>query len=344
MRKKATIIFIFLSVILCGAYSIPHSAYGYDDLSFSALYNPSYFGRYGDAMVNPAEFSRVEEDNLFYFTFITSESWDIDLMRRNEDLSYLQNLNTEMYFSFVGNSLSLTAMAKTWFAERNFSPDSLAFDIYNRLGIQIDWAESFDFFSFGIRIEGGGDMRRRNRPITGFVNAIENAYFASFDSLDGSEYFNLGASLAFNFEVISATYAIENIISYRSNEFFIGWNELLDTSSFAFSLRYPEFTAMGDLTLFRPKIGFSIHGNLFTLSTITFNAALEMQLMPTLSLELAAAYREYDHKVFNFNRYNGVMMFAFAVESDDWALRLMCNVDTGDFKYVYPSLSLTLMR
>ena len=344
MLKKVLSIIAVSILLLSSAYSVPTSAYGYDDLTFSALYNPSYFDRIEDAIVNPAELSRLETDDLFYFTFIASEAWDTDVMRDNEDLYALQNLNTEMHFSFVGNSLSLMATAKTWFANRNFTSDSLSYDIYSRLGIQIDWSASFDFFSLGLRIRGGGDMSRRGRSVTGVINAIENAYFASFDTVDGSEYFGIGASLALNFEVFSVSYLIDDVISYRSNELFFGWEEMLDSSTFSFSLRYPEYTSMGDLTLFRPRIGFSVNGNVFDVSTITFNAALEMQLLPTLSLQIAAAYREYNHKAFNFDRFNGVLMLALSLQRDNYEVNIMCNVDTGYFNHVYPAIAFTLSR
>lgn len=344
MMKKVLAFMAVAAMALISAYSIPTDAYGFNDFTFSSLYNPSYSDRIEDAMVNPAQLSRLETDDLFYFTFIVSEAWDVDVLGSGEDLSALQNLNTEMHFSFVGNSLSLMATAKTWFANRTLTEEDLSYDIYNRLGIQIDWSDSFDFFSFGLRIRGGGDMRRRNRPVSGVINAVENAYFASFDAVDGSEYFGIGASLALNFDVFSVSYLVDDVISYRNNELFFGWDEILDSSTFAFSLRYPQFTSRGDLTLFRPRIGFSVKGNVFSLSTITFNAALEMQLLPTLSLQFASAYREYEHKAFDFNRYNGILMFSLSAQGENYAIHLMCNVDTGDFKHVYPAIAFTLSR
>ena len=154
----------------------------------------------------------------------------------------------------------------------------------------------------------------------------------------------IGASLALNFEVFSVSYLIDDVISYRSNELFFGWEEMLDSSTFSFSLRYPEYTSMGDLTLFRPRIGFSVNGNVFDISTITFNAALEMQLLPTLSLQIAAAYREYNHKAFNFDRFNGVLMLALSLQRDNYEVNIMCNVDTGYFNHVYPAIAFTLSR
>lgn len=344
MRRKVTFFFLILIIVMAEVFSVPTSSYGYDDLSFSALYNPSYFDRIEDAMINPSALSRVETDDQMYFTFIMSESWDTPIMRRKEDMYALQNLNTEMHFSFVGNTLSLTAITSTWFSDRMISESGLSFDIYNRIGIQIDWSGSFDFFSFGVRIKGGGDMRRRNRTVTGVINAIENAYFGSFDNVDGSEFFDIGASLALNFNVFSLSYFVENIISYRSNELYFGWQEILDSSSFGISLRYPQFTRRGDLNLFRPRIGYSIRGNIFDTATVTFNAGIEMQLLPTLSIHLATAYREYDHRAFNFNRENGVLMFALAAEGDSYAVQLMCNVDTASFSRVYPAIAFTLSR
>ena len=332
------------AMALISAYSIPTDAYGFNDFTFSSLYNPSYSDRIEDAMVNPAQLSRLETDDLFYFTFIVSEAWDVDVLGSGEELSALQNLNTEMHFSFVGNSLSLMATAKTWFANRTLTEEDLSYDIYNRLGIQIDWSDSFDFFSFGLRIKGGGDMRRRGRDINGVLDAVENAYFGSFDNVDGSEYFDIGASAALDFDWFFISYGIDSIIGFRGNELYIGWEELLESSVFGLSLRSPKFTSRGDLTLLRPRVALSVHGNIFSRYTFTCNAGLEMQLLPSLSLHLAAAYREYDHGFFNFNSDNGVLMFAFAVHSSSYSLALMCNVDTASFTRVYPSISFTLSR
>ena len=344
MKKALSKALIILFSIFSLAAEVPESAYSYDDLSFNALYSPSYFGRFEDSLINPAALSRNDSDNAFYFSALISESWDTDVMRRKERLYGLQNLSTELRASFVGRNLSLTAVSTTWFADRQFNGSSLVYDIYNRLGIQVDYSASFDFFSFGLRIKGGGDMRRSGRQVSGIFNAIEHAYFGSFDAMEGSEYFELGAALAFDFDFFTVSYFVENVISYRSNDLYFGWNEILDSSYFSFSLRYPEFTGRGELNFLRPRIGYTIHGNLFGSSTITASADLEAQLLPDLKLHLAFAYREYGHRFFAYNSDNGVMMFSFSFERDNYSFALMCNVDTSEFRRVYPSLTFTLSR
>ena len=322
MFRKAVLLIASLTLSISLVFSsVPEGAYGYDDLSFSAMASPSYLDSFANAMVNVSALSRIEKGDQFYFTFIASEAWDTSLMKRGEKLSGLQNLKTEMHFSFVGNSLSLSGIASTWFADRALTEGTLSYDIYNRIGLQIDWAGRFDFFSFGLRIKGGGDMRRR-----------------------GSECFDIGASAALDFDWFFISYGIDSIIGFRGNELYIGWEELLESSVFGLSLRSPKFTSRGDLTLLRPRVALSVHGNIFSRYTFTCNAGLEMQLLPSLSLHLAAAYREYDHGFFNFNSDNGVLMFAFAVHSSSYSLALMCNVDTASFTRVYPSISFTLSR
>lgn len=345
MFRKAVLLIASLTLSISLVFSsVPEGAYGYDDLSFSAMASPSYLDSFANAMVNVSALSRIEKGDQFYFTFIASEAWDTSLMKRGEKLSGLQNLKTEMHFSFVGNSLSLSGIASTWFADRALTEGTLSYDIYNRIGLQIDWAGRFDFFSFGLRIKGGGDMRRRGRDINGVLDAVENAYFGSFDNVDGSEYFDIGASAALDFDWFFISYGIDSIIGFRGNEIYIGWEELLESSVFGLSLRSPKFTSRGDLTLLRPRVALSVHGNIFSRYTFTCNAGLEMQLLPSLSLHLAAAYREYDHGFFNFNSDKGVLMFAFAVHSSSYSLALMCNVDTASFTRVYPSISFTLSR
>ena len=162
MFRKAVLLIASLTLSISLVFSsVPEGAYGYDDLSFSAMASPSYLDSFANAMVNVSALSRIEKGDQFYFTFIASEAWDTSLMKRGEKLSGLQNLKTEMHFSFVGSSLSLSGIASTWFADRALTEGTLSYDIYNRIGLQIDWAGRFDFFSFGLRIKGGWDMRRR---------------------------------------------------------------------------------------------------------------------------------------------------------------------------------------
>lgn len=345
MRKAICIAALTLLCFTLPIYSaVPSSAYSFDDLSFSSLYNAAYSGRHSDSLINPAFLSRIENPDAFYFTFLMSESWDTDVMKRKEDMYALQNYTSEMQFSFVGDNLAVTAFFTTWFADRQLTDSGLSFDIYNRIGLQIDYSASFDFFSLGLRLKGGGEMRRRDRNITGVINAIEHAYFGSFDNVDGSEYFGLGASVAFDFDFLTFSYFVDDIISYRGNDLYFGWQEILDSSVFSISLRYPKFTNRGDLNLIRPRVAYSIQGNIFDRATVTFNAELEMQLLPTLYLHLGAGYREYDHNFLDFDSSNGVLMLGFAMEADSYAFSLMCNVDTERFSRVYPSISFTISR
>ena len=77
MMKKVLAFMAVAAMALISAYSIPTDAYGFNDFTFSSLYNPSYSDRIEDAMVNPAQLSRLETDDLFYFTFIVSEAWNV---------------------------------------------------------------------------------------------------------------------------------------------------------------------------------------------------------------------------------------------------------------------------
>ncbi len=347
MFKRAVLFITALTAFAFSVCAIPSVAYGYEDLSFSALYNHSYSDRISDAIINPSALSRVESDNIFYFTFIVSESWDTEVFKEKQDLYGLQNLNTELQVSFVGNSLSLTAVTSTWFSNRTLTSSGLSYDIYNRIDLQIDWSMSFDFFSAGIRLKGGGDMQRRSRSISGAISAIEHAYFGTFSNVDGSEYFSIGAALGINFDIVSAVIVFDDIVSYSGSRFVLGWEELIESGTFAFSLRHPKYTSRGDLYLFRPRFGLSITGNALdrdAKAVLTFNGELELQLLPSLSLRVAAAYREYDHYMFSFNRDNGVLMFALGINSDRYAVSLMCNVSTEDFSRIYPAISFTLSR
>lgn len=340
MRKilaLAVLSFVFLS-------TLPAKAYGYDNFSNSALYVPSYSDRFFDSLINPAALSRVESDNIFYFTTIISEDWDIKEIKSGGPLSYLQNLNTEMIVSFVGNNLSLSAVANTYFGSRNVEDGKLSMNVYNTFGIDLNWSYGFPYVSLGMRIKGGNTLIRRNKSISSIFNAIENAYFSQFENTSGMEYFSIGASVSVEVGFFESAIMFDDIVSLKDSDLYFGWDSFLDSMVLSFSLRYPEFTKRGNLNFCRPRIGFAVKGNPIGKMEITANAELQFQMLPDFDFNVAFGYKEIDHDLFDFDASNGLMMFALELQGASYSIRAMCNVDTATFSRVFPTISFTLAR
>lgn len=340
MRKIIALIMLSLALLQV----LPAKAYGYDNFSNSALYIPSYSDRFFDSLVNPAMLSRVESSNIFYFTTIISEEWDIGEIRDGGPLPFLQNLNSEFIFSFVGNNLSLSAIANTYFGSRHVEDGKLNMNVYNTFGIDLNWSYGFPYVSLGMRIKGGNTLIRRNKNITGILNAIENAYFSQFENSSGMEYFSIGASIAVEVGFFESSLMFDDIVLLRDSDLYAGWDTLLDSMSLSFSLRYPEFTKRGNLNFCRPRIGFSMKGNPADKMEITANAELQFQLLPDFDFNVAFGYKEKDHSLFDFDPSNGLLMLALELQGANYSIRTMCNIDTGTFTRVFPSISFTLAR
>lgn len=346
MRKKA---WTFLIVLLL-PLSLFAEAYGFSRILDSSLYSPAYAGRFTDALVNPASLGMMENDSVFYVNVLFGEQWDLGTIRSGEKLSCIQNLKSEITFSFISRHLSLTASSSTFFADRRYIEGNPVYDIYNALGIQIDWSYAFPYVSLGVRIKGGNALIREDKTVTGFVSAIENAYFSRFDSVSGHDYFSVGASIRAEVSFFSASFMIGEIVNLDTSDtevsgnLHIGWDNVLDSMNFSFALRYPEFTRRGDLNLLRPRISFFWQGNPVDRLEIGMNLELQFQLLPSLDMFISVGYREYDHSLFRYDLANGVLCTALEIDADMFACKLIMNVDTDTFDTLYPSISISINR
>lgn len=346
MRMKRSISSLSMMLfLLSGLYS---SAYGFRNIGESSLFNPSYAGRFSDALVNPAALSLTEGDDVFYISALLSEDWDLDLLSSGEKLSGLQNYKSELTFSFFSKHLALTASSGTYFADRRKDGGDLLYDIYNTLSMQIDWSYAFPYVSLGVRIKGGNALLREDKVITGPLSALEHAYFSRFESTSGQDYFALGASIRGEYSFFSASFMIEEILSLESDSdtasLHIGWDNVLDSMSFSTSLRYPEFTNRGNLNVFRPRLSFFWKGNPADKIEFAVNADFQLQLLPSLDFHITLGYLEKEHRIFNFNVANGILNTALSLESDMFSISLMMNVDTGSFRHFMPAVLFSFKR
>ena len=336
----------FLAVILLSACSL-HAAisYGLGNIGESALHSSSYSGRISDALLNPATLPLIEGNHVFYVDAIMSEAWDLDIFGR-EPMPELQNLKSELTFSFFSRNLSLTASTSTYFAERQLKNNDVAFNIYNALGIQIDWAYAFPYVSLGMRIKGGNATIRENKTILGPISAIENAFFSRFDTLRGKDYFSIGVAIRGEVGFFSASYMIDEIvkISDVDGNLSVGWDNILDSMSFSMSLRYPEFTKRGDLNLVRPRASVYWKGNPAERVEFGINGELQLQLLPTWDMYISLGYIEKNHSLFYFNGANGLFMTGVELTTDFMSIKLMFNVDTASWNRLYPALSVAFFR
>lgn len=323
-----------------------HTSYGLGNIGESALHSSSYSGRISDALLNPASLPLIEGNHVFYVDAIMSEAWNLDVFGSGEPMPGLQNMKSELIFSFFSKNLSLTASTTTYFANRRLSESNVNFDIFNALGIQIDWAYAFPYVSLGMRIKGGNATIRENKTILGPISAIENAFFARFDTLPGNDYFSIGAAIRGEVSFFSASYMIEEIvkISETDGNLSLGWDNILNSMSFSMSFRYPEFTKRGDLNLVRPRASVYWKGNPAQTVEFGINGEVQLQLLPDWDFYISLGYIEKDHQLFHFDGYNGLFMTGLELTTDFMSIKVMFNVDTGSWDRLYPALSVAFFR
>ena len=341
-RKLRTLFMVLL--LSAGSLSAAVS-YGLANIGESALHSSSYSGRISDALLNPAALPLIEGDHVFYVDAILSEAWDLDLFG-SEPMPGLQNLKSELTFSFFSRNLSLTASSSTYFAERQLKGSDVTYNIYNALGIQIDWAYAFPYVSIGMRIKGGNATIRENKTILGPISAIENAFFSRFDTLKGNDYFSIGVAIRGEVGFFSASYMIDEIvkISDVDGNLSVGWDNILDSMSFSMSFRYPEFTKRGDLNLLRPRASVYWKGNPAEKVEFGINGELQLQLLPTWDMYISLGYIEKNHSLFHFDGTNGLFMTGIELTTDFMSIKVMFNVDTASWDRLYPSLSIAFFR
>lgn len=325
-------------------------SFGFEDLLVSPLYSPSYSGRFIDSILNPANLSKRSDSGIFYFTTTFSDLLSRDVFSSGEKLPYIQNFKSEMTFSFISKYFSATILTNTYFRNREMRGDYLESDIFNTLMLQLDASYSFPYVSIGVRIKGGNRLIREDRRLDDFFQAVGNAYFSPFEVMPHSEFFSLGGYLSFEYSFFSASFAIEDIVTLRfpdnmsSPSIYVGSDAVLDSMEISFALTYPKFNSRGELNFLRPRASYTIYGNPAGAYEMYIVGALEFQLLPTMSLSVAAGYMEYDHSFFRFNEDRGTMMFAIEFLDRFYSLRLGFNVDTSSFSRFAPSFSFSLLR
>ena len=341
MIKRAAAATLACLFLIGGVYA---GAYGFRSLETNPFLSPSYSDRFQDALMGPYQLPLTENDAIFYFTTVMSEEWDLDELAGGGSLPWIQNGRTEIQASFVGKNLSLTAFSSTYFADRRPGGISV-YDIWNTLGIQLDWGMQFGWFSLGITMEGGSEMIRNDIAVTDWINAMENAYFSSFRHASDRDFFSLGFGMAADAGIFSIAVKADDLITLRDEDIYIGWDAIIDSLSLSVALRYPEFTKRGDLNLVRPRMSWTLSGNPAEHDMQTaFKGELLFQLLPELDLSVALGYRETKHGWFDFDPMNGLFMTGFSVLGESFGVTVLFNVATGDWRTFSPAISFTWAR
>ena len=323
-------------------------SFGFEDMLSSPLYSPSYSGRYVDSMLNPAMLSKRSDDGIFFFTTTLSDAYDKSVF--SEDMPYIQNFKSEMTFSFISRYVSLTVLTNTYFRNRSERSGYLESDIFNTLMMQIDASYSFPYVSLGMRIRGGNRLVREDRALTGFFSAMGEAYFSPFSVMPTSEFLSIGAFLNFEYSFFSLSFSIADIVTLRFPEnmsspyVYVGADAVLDSMDISFAFSYPRYNGRGELNFIRPRMSYTMHGNLGGKYDIYLVSSLDFQLLPTMTFSLAVGYKEVDHRFFSYDGKNGTLMFALEFFDRFYSIALGFNVDTATFSRYYPSITFSLIR
>ena len=329
MKRKVYLILLALSLLL-----LPLTAARTlrTDLLKSPLKNIAYSGEYTDGIVNSAAFPFRTDGLSFYFASQVGETYFETPFKNNESLSGLQNLALNSLVSFGSSSLFLSGDIEFGLGNRNIINSELYFDINSYYQLQVDFAYRFDFFSMGVRLEGGNQSQRIQRKISSIADVFANMLFEKYTPVSNSEYFIAGASTFFKISDFNFTFTADELIKVvNMGKLVSSWQQIYESLSVGLSYESPKYKNDGNLQFVRFRTGLSFEHFLSAESPVNeFSTDVNLQLLPDLSIILGTSLRNYQslsQLIPNFSMENTVQ----AIE-----LKFKFFVGSLSFKVVMP--------
>ncbi len=303
MFKRLIAIAMLLTVLAGTAFASVYSD--------SALYDPmrsvAYFGSFSDVFANPASLPLIESETGNFSIGVTlSDDWNFRTIG-DESMPMLQTQNWDIQASFLATYVALTASFGTAFERQSSDP---LYNVYSSLGIQLDVAYAFPFFSIGISVSGGNRMSRNEETIDSFPDIFANAWFSPFKRDAGSEFFDLGVGAIFHYGFFSVGAYIGELLTLSDvGDIYMGWDAIGRSTTFSIAFSASRYLSNDDLRFLRPRASVSVTGIGTDTSTVEAEVELRLQFLPDADLSFALSYFETDFTFFNFNRENGYVAF-----------------------------------
>lgn len=260
-------------------------------MKYSALSSASYYGSFSDIFVNPASLPLLKGNRSYEVSLSPSESYDTSLWG-NETLSYMQNLSSELLGTVISGPVALSAKVSSALDNRTISSDGFAYyDIYSSFDIEL--ALSYSFFnhlSVGARLGGGNSVGRINKRMTGFIDAIGNAWFSPYEQISGSERFNVDFGSLVYFNNFSFGLLFGDLLGTSFDTGF--FKHFVSNTTLSVSYKGDEYDREGDLKYLVPRLSVDLKGIGFTSGERSITAAgdLTLQLLKNVLLDAGLRY------------------------------------------------------
>ena len=201
------------------------------------------------------------------------------------------------------------------------------FDINSYYQLQVDFAYRFDFFSMGVRLEGGNQSQRIQRKISSIADVFANMLFEKYTPVSNSEYFIAGASTFFKVSDFNFTFTADELIKVvNMGKLVSSWQQIYESLSVGLSYESPKYREDGNLQFVRFRTGLSLEHFLSTESPVNeFSTDINLQLLPDLSIILGASLRNYQ-PLFN-------ALSQFSMENTVQALELKVKFFVGSISF-----------
>lgn len=340
MKKIFTMLMVLL-ISLSSLFCASSSSFSFSNLLESPLYSPSFNGSYEDTLVSPSAMHFRTDEYVFFSTVRFSEHYSASAWRENLKLPYINNYRNEYIFSFMSRYIALNVINSLYVNTESRSNETLYASFLNDISISLNLSWGISFFSAGLSLDGGTTLVRENRRVDGIADLVSNAYFSSYSTLEGSDFFSIGFSLSFDFDYIAFTYQLDKLATLENNRIYSDGNLIVDNMVMSIALSYPEYTSRGNLNLFSPRVSYTIKGNPAGEYSLYASADLKFNLLPDFYFSLAAGYSETDHRFFIFRPENGMLSFSFSLSYERYYFMLGLNMDTASFEHYYPYISFT---
>ena len=303
----------------------------------SPLISASYTGRFSDVFANPAALALMEIEPG---PFAISLSWTDGLKASDfgsDPMPLLQNQKWNIEASFIARYVALTAFFGTEF--ERIDEDSPVYDVHSALRIEVDMAYSVPHLSIGMRVSGGNKMIRENQTISNVGSVFTNALFSPFERESGSESFDVGVGAILTFGPVSGGIYVEELLTLRDEDIYIGWDSLAESTTLSLSLGAGRFTESGDLRFFRPRCSVSMTGLIEDdTRSVEAEAELTFQLLPETSFTLAVSYLEKSHTLFSFNPDNAFVNIFLRGEGSGFSGTFGLTFKATDFSSFSPAI------
>lgn len=311
----------------------------------SPFHAPSYHGKFDDMVANPAALALIKDDSSFIITLLGYEIYDKNVF--TQPLGFIQDNLLDVGLSFFSRNMALSIDLGTSFTDRSYNMGDKypSFNIYSAVDISLDIAYAFPYVAFGMNISGGNSLIRASREVTSIANAIAHAYMSPFESVAGSERFNLGIGILAYFNNFAFGVEVDKVVALEDGQISANWELFLSSMEVSISGNGNQFSKDGELNLFNPRVSLTYRGFNQGLDTDYFalKGDLMLQLLPKASIALGVVYSEFDHKMFRWDINKGNIGIFLSGIYREFTLTLGVDFEVATLNDISPSIQFSFV-